>query len=120
MSGLLASILLGICLAFYFTKKNSAPINYLLSLIEDNKKKNSDVVLPENCKKLEEALTAMLKDNRRLTHQIYLQEETLSKTTLSEFLKGIYPNEDWILEFHDTHPALREIHDYRIDAILFL
>lgn len=119
MSGLLASILLGICLAFYFTKKNSAPINYLLSLIEDNKKKNSDVVLPENCKKLEEALTAMLKDNRRLTHQIYLQEETLSETTLSEFLKGIYPNEDWILEFHDTHPALREIHDYRIVLFCF-
>lgn len=117
--GLVGSILIGICLAFYFTKKNSAPINHLLSIIEDSRKKNPDVVLPEYYGKLETALTTILKDNRRLTHQLYLQEETLSETTLSGFLKGIYPNEDWILEFHDNHPALREIKDYRIVLFYF-
>lgn len=118
-TGLAGSILIGICLSFYFTKKNSAPINHLLSIIENNRNKNPDVVLPENYGRLENALTTILKDNRRLAHQLYLQEESLSETTLSGFLKGIYPNEDWILEFHDNHPALREIKDYRIVLFCF-
>lgn len=114
IAGLSASILIGLFLAFYFTKKSTAPINHLLSIIEDSRKKNAGIALPQSYKKLEEALTTMLKDNRRLTHRVYLQEENLSETTLSNFLKGIYPNEDWILEYHDSHPALRGIKDYCI------
>lgn len=114
IAGLSVSILIGLLLAFYFTKKSTAPINHLLSIIEDSRKRNTGVALPQSYKKLEDVLTTMLKDNRRLTHQIYLQEKTLTQTTLADFLKGIYPNEDWILEFHDNHPALCDIKDYCI------
>lgn len=114
IAGLSASIFIGLFLAFYFTKKSTAPVEHLLSVIEDSRRKNAGIALPESYRKLEDVLTTMLKDNRRLTHQIYLKEKTLEETTLADFLKGIYPNEDWILDYHDNHPALREIRDYCI------
>lgn len=119
VGALILTVLIGIGLALYFTKKNSAPIAHLLSMLEDSKKRNSSIALPANYVKLEQALTNMLKDNRRLSHKVSLQEEKISETTLSGFLKGIYPNEDWILEYHDNHPILQKIDDYRIVLFCF-
>ena len=113
-SGLAVSILTGVCVAFYFTKKYSAPVTHLLSLIDDSQRKNTSIVLSESYRRLEETLLTLLKDNRRLSRQVYFHNETVFEMTLSGFLKGIYPNEDWILEFHDSEPELCGIDDYQV------
>lgn len=117
--GIILSIVIGTCTAVYFTKKNSAPVNHLLSIIDDSQKKNTSIVLSDSYRKLEEALLALHRDNQRLTRQVYRQHETEFEKTLSGFLKGIYPNEDWILEFHENEPKLRDIGSYQIVLFCF-
>lgn len=117
--GIALSIVIGICAALYFTKKNSAPLNHLLSILDDSQKKNTNIVLSESYRKLEDALLVLLRDNRRLTRQVYRQHESEFEDTLSGFLKGVYPNEDWILEFHESEPRLKEIGAYQIVLFCF-
>lgn len=113
------SMVIGVCAALYFTKKNSAPLGYLLSIIDDSQKKNTNVVLSESYRKLEDALRALMRDNQRLTRQVYRHHETEFEDALMGFLKGIYPNEDWILEFHESEPKLHDIEAYQVVLFCF-
>lgn len=119
LAGVLASLLIGTMAAFYFTGKNSAPLRHLLSLVNDSGRKNTSATLSGGYRKLEEALLTLQKDNRSLARRLDERREKMFETTLSGFIKGIYPNEDWILNFQEQEPQLCSIGDYRIVLFCF-
>ena len=107
-------VIVCIALAFYFTHKNGAPINYLLSIVNNSKQNNKDIVLSESFSQLEHALLTLQQDNRALSRQVNSFDEATSETTLMGFLKGIYPNEDWILDFHKQEASISSIQEYQL------
>ncbi|MCF0128121.1 MAG: helix-turn-helix transcriptional regulator [Pseudobutyrivibrio sp.] len=113
------SLILGFCLAAYFTHKNSTPVNYLLSIVNNSKHKNKDVVLSESYRQLEDALRLLLSDNHTLAKTALNYNTSVSNSALLGFLKGIYPNEDWILNFHEQEAAIKDIEDYQIMVFHF-
>lgn len=119
LAGVLISLLIGTMAAFYFTGKNSAPLRHLLSLVNDSGRKNASAALSGGYRRLEEALLTLQKDNRSLVRHLDERRETMFEATLSGFFKGIYPNEDWILNFHEQEPQLCGIGDYRIALFCF-
>lgn len=112
-------VISGICAALYFTKKNAQPIGYLLSLIDNSRKSDKGLRLSASYRGLESALIELQRKNRRLTRQANLHDESVFEATLSGFLKGIWPDTDQILEFHDSEPAIKDIDDYRIAMFSF-
>ena len=112
-------ILLGLVLAYYFTQKNSDPINHLLSIIDKNQQKYKGNSMPQSCRRLEGALFQLLSDNSTLSSQAARYDTQISEATLQGFLKGIYPSEDWILEFHEQNPNLRPIANYQVVIFCF-
>lgn len=115
--GILLSLLTGTAAAFYFTRKNSAPLDYLLSLVNESDRKNTNIALSGSYRRLEEALIALQRNSQSLSRHLNEHRTTAFEATLAGFFKGIYPSEDWILDFHEREPHLCDIGDYQ--TVLF-
>lgn len=113
------SIILGIVLAVYLTKETSEPVRYLLSLIDTNQQKHAGVFMVQSCKMLEQKLLQLKQDYHTLAFQAEAYNTKNLELILQGFMKGIYPNEDWILDIYDEEPRLQKIAEYRVVLFCF-
>lgn len=113
------SIILGIFLAFYFTRKNYGPIEKMLDLISSQKNTTSDVDMSRSYQKLEYTLRTLLQDNYNLKLKLRNSYTRNMEGLLVYFMKGFYTHEKEVLDYLKQNKETSSITNYRIVLFSF-